>query len=139
MYLFKSELLYFLFNCSPFRHCTALWSAAVVFKRAVPHTSLQHFEGQREENAPFLSESSVGAGDVSSAVTSTAPSAPSFPANISSRLLSSSEICSTLRFVSAGDGQRQRTKCERRRRRKRKEKKELNDAHFVLVFLTVSR
>lgn len=59
--------------------------------------------------------SSLGSGDVSSAVTSTAPSAPSFPANISSRLLSSSEICSTLRFVSAGNGQRKKSGWRRRK------------------------
>lgn len=53
------------------------------------------------KSVPFLSGSSWGGGDVASAVTSVSPSAPSFPANISSRLLSSSEICSTFRFVSA--------------------------------------
>lgn len=77
------------------------------------------FEGQNthkcKQNTPFVCDwmgSSVGAGDVSSAVTSTAPSVPSLAANISSRLLSSSEICSTLRFVSAGN--RQRKEEERR-------------------------
>lgn len=46
-----------------------------------------------------------GTVDVTSSVTSIALSAPSLSANISSRLLSSSEICSTFRFVSAWNRQ----------------------------------
>lgn len=53
------------------------------------------------QHVPLLSGSSCAAGDAASPVAASVPSVSSFPANISSRLLSSSEICSTLRLVAA--------------------------------------
>lgn len=76
------------------RHFIIRCTDKLLLRGRLPH--------KHQKNSPFLRL----LGDVSSAVTFTAPSPPSLPANISSRLLNSSEICSTLRFVSAGNGNR---------------------------------
>lgn len=76
------------------RHFIIRCTDKLLLRGRLPH--------KHQKNSPFLRL----IGDVSSAVTFTAPSPPSLPANISSRLLNSSEICSTLRFVSAGNGNR---------------------------------
>lgn len=57
------------------------------------------------QHVPLLPGSSCAAGDAASPVAASVPSVSSFPANISSRLLSSSEICSTLRLVAAAGAQ----------------------------------